>query len=78
MQVFKQEHPSNEQENVQKLCRFWQMFIRNHETFQQYSQFFNNHIINSMQQIGCHNVPNQMYRKIALDIAFLSIEWKAK
>ncbi|CAD8122370.1 unnamed protein product [Paramecium sonneborni] len=86
-QLLKQEQ-SLDQESAQKVSRFWSMFVKNHKIFQKHHEAFTIHIINSMQQIGFYNLnpntsaqmtPNyQNYRRIALDMAFLQVEWKTK
>ncbi|CAD8209393.1 unnamed protein product [Paramecium pentaurelia] len=88
-QLLKQEQPSLDSEQAQKVSRFWSMFVKNHKIFHRHHESFTIHIINSMQQIGFYSsnqniqtqlVPNsyQNYRRIALDMAFLQVEWKTQ
>ncbi|CAD8200746.1 unnamed protein product [Paramecium pentaurelia] len=88
-QLLKQESSNLDFEQAQKVSRFWSMFIKNHKIFHKHHESFTIHIINSMQQIGFFNQNQspqapiiinsyQNYRRIALDMAFLQVEWKTK
>ncbi|CAK63963.1 unnamed protein product (macronuclear) [Paramecium tetraurelia] len=88
-QQLKQESSNLDFESAQKVSRFWSMFIKNHKIFHKHHESFTIHIINSMQQIGFFNQNQspqapiiinsyQNYRRIALDMAFLQVEWKTK
>ncbi|CAK62836.1 unnamed protein product (macronuclear) [Paramecium tetraurelia] len=87
-QLLKQEQPNLDSETALKVSRFWSMFVKNHKIFYKHHQAFTIQIINYMQQIGFYGpnqnagfqIPNsyQNYRRIALDMAFLQVEWKTK
>ncbi|KAL4497765.1 hypothetical protein ABPG72_000520 [Tetrahymena utriculariae] len=61
------------------LIRFWQIFIKNHQIFQQYRKQFSPHMINSTQQLiiqATRQTSSQnSQNKIAWDLTFLYIEW---
>ncbi len=70
-------------------ARFWQVFIRMHKIFAKYKNYFSTQVssitktnqlrqsqmINSMQYLVLPHHQSSMYKKIAIDLALLYMEW---